>query len=773
MTPQSSALTPLGFTREYQAYRAANLAVPFADSRLLAAARFWLRFPDALSSDSYSSFWLEDLPPLFATAHTSLEDLHPDELVEIAEFLGTIDSKQIPITLPVADTWEAAARKWLYVGDIARALKCLAAANMHVPDLSSGLTESASDAQSLPSALTGALGSDFEPLKRWLAQFDAEWRATRESGVTNQATCILVERDAAGRPLRGRLRTLEAHIEQLPRDRTADEVVFGHQLCSADDPQVRGAYSALASMRGSINPQTAIRNAQSHFRARFTFTNGGGEPYGGDSLAFASFAAAYGDLWAKDLHRERRLVSAQIALTGALADNGAAEQVHPATLAKKVERVFFSPLSYLAVPKGNRAEAEAEVERLQSQFPRRRLRILPIELASDLVTDGNITIPERVCFGEYAVRAATKYSRSMKVQVPILILLIFIAGWIGLPALRAVLDRNPVDIEHTQKGFYALNKYGHRIWEQSYSVEAVVNEPPYKIFDLDGDGANEILYFVGTPTQTPDNAKIDVFNADHALRFRLDPVILGQYPGDYTPTEPYMSGMINVVVAGGQPVIVTGANAHNPSRFHIKLWSIAGDSLGWYVNAGVTTAPIALDTDLDGTDELIFGGYNIRVRSCALFALRLRGSYGVAPPYRDEQYDLSKVTPGNQLHYMVFPKTDITEVMADRLYNSLAGDGIYDVTSSGFRFDVLEGADQKTSREERSWVVNYYIDSTLRLGRVDVDDSYKARREALVRADSLPEVPWPAYFRNLQDTVMYWMDGAWVTEKRLRHPESP
>ncbi len=225
--------------------------------------------------------------------------------------------------------------------------------------------------------------------------------------------------------------------------------------------------------------------------------------------------------------------------------------------------------------------------------------------------------------------------------------------------------------------------------------------------------------------------------------------------------------MVKVVTVRGNPLIVTGANAQNPSRFHIRMWSANGDSLGWYVNAGVTSDKfIAYDINADGTEELIFPGYNIRMRAVSLFCLDHKGSFGVAPPYADPQYDLSRVTPGNQHHYILFPRTDLTEVMAGRLYNSFRG--ISDVTTSGFRFDVLEGSDAGESTEVRSWAVNYYIDSTLSLVRVDVDDAYKARREALARNDSLPEVSWPVYLQALYDNVSYWINNQWIPQISLR-----
>lgn len=790
-----SPFSPLGFTREYQAYRVATAAIPFPDSRLLAAVRFWSRFPDVLYSESYASFWLEDLPPLLAVDARVFEDLHPDELTEIAQFIAPLDTVRFTSKVASGSLWEMAARKWLYIGELQRAMQCLSNADVGIRNLKLALPIPHSEAHQLPALIVEHLGSDdvIYKLREWIERFDSDWRGVRESGHANLATCVLVERDAAGHAVRGRLRTLEAQVEQLPKNHDADEVIFGHQLHAADDPQVRGAYAALTAMR---NVKFGMRHAESKgaesnalssemrnsldsardkphpafFRARFTFADSGREPYGGDSLAFACLVASYGDWWSKELHRERRLISAGTALTGALNADSSAQSVSENSLSKKVERVFYSPLTSLVVPKSNRELAEAEVARLHAQHPARRLRIVTADHAADLTSDGNIMLPERVCLGEYTVRAAAKYSRSLKVQVPILILLLFIAGWLGIPTARAVLDRNPVTIEYTKRGFKAMNQYQHTVWQKDYVGASVANEPPYVVFDLDGDMQNEILYYVSLERESPDNAKVDVFNSDGTLRFRLDPVIPAQYPGDYTTGEVYTAGMLYVIVVQSRPIIVTGANAQNPSRFHLRIWSAAGDSLGWYVNAGVSTVcPLAWDMDSDGVEELIFGGYNIRMRSVSLFVLKASGSFGVSPPFWDEQYDLSRVVHGNQLHYMLFPITDVT--LGNRLYNNLGG--IHDVSANGFRFDVLEGGVRNEQGKEKFWSVNYYIDRTLRVSRVDVDDSFKARREALVQAGTLSAVRWPAYFQRLQDTVTYWTPSGWMTDAALRQIQAP
>ena len=84
-------LSPLAFTRDYQAYRDASGATPFADTSLLLAARFWMEHPGAMGSETLATFWKEDLPPLFTSVDSiGLDDLAPEELEEIGAFLDEV-----------------------------------------------------------------------------------------------------------------------------------------------------------------------------------------------------------------------------------------------------------------------------------------------------------------------------------------------------------------------------------------------------------------------------------------------------------------------------------------------------------------------------------------------------------------------------------------------------------------------------------------------------------------------------------------------------------
>ena len=789
MLPPFMELSPLVFAREYQRYRAETIGIPFHDTRLLAAAEFWMPRFLALDDDSYASFWLEDLPPLLTTPDPHrFDDLRPDEAEVIATFLRMLNPERFEYSLDSLVVLEVAARKWFYVGEVERALDCLRRAGVgrawpddaenqleehgNRPGETSGipgngLLSDSTEPSEIPRLLLDRAGVIDRMLSRWLSQFDAEWSALRESGNPNQAQCVLVEHDADGRPIRGRLRTLEAHIEMLPKDRDTDEVVFGHQLCAADDPQVRGAYAALRALRNADPGESAssafhsaIRIPHSAFlRAHFTFANGGREPYGGDSLAFACFVAAYGDWWSKDLHRERRLVSSGVALSGALNDGGAAGPISDASIAAKVERVFFSPLAALVVPRQNRDAAESEAACLHTLHPRRRLRILAVDSAADLIADGNITIPERVCLGEYAVRAAAKYSRSVKVQVPLLTILGYLLLCLIYPKTWVGFDANPAVAEFVGDDLIVRNAESRELWKHEVNPESEKSSERAVLGNLDRDKAAEVACMIMPREQASamNAGELIVFDDDGRELFRRTPIILGEYPGDTSIYQEYDFGHLAIIDGGSRKLVLTVLLKSYPARMHLMLWEPGGDLAGWYINAGFAGGEATTIVDT-ARSILHVAGINNRLFSACMFSLPLDSMHGASPPYTDSYYDLSQIERGNQIQYVIFPKTDLCiargarQNSSDRLVNE----------AGLLRIDVDELGEGRTTRDSVA-TVWYYLDENLRVVTTRCDDSFITMRERFVAQGLLPAVDWQEYQEVLARNVRYWMDTGWVS----------
>jgi hypothetical protein len=767
--PHELPFSPLEFARAYHAYRDESSKILFPDTRLLAAARFWLKHRSALGHPAVMTFWSEDCPELVPGLNlVDFDDLTPTELTEIAAFLSALEPL-IPEDLEQLTTSknrarESEARQWLYLGEAAKSAAALGTTGIDVPalDLIQAIDQAdvAGNVWDLLSSLQSRFQETHHAFVSWLTRFRAAFAPDVIRQPSVSANCLLVEFDLFNRPVRGRLRRLIGRVRPLGRDSTKNEVIFHHQIRSMDEQFYSAIDCALNVLHRKTQRGRSASNHADYLQGRFDFDQNHSAQLSGDSIGLAAYAIAHTSWTSLDLRRLQESVSESAAFTGAIEADGSVSPVAEDSLKQKIERVFRSSITHIVVPVTNRAAAEREVEALRQQYPRRRLSVVAVEHVEAILADQNIIRRYPRGILEYSTLRVRRAARSLKVQVPLFVALLGILGWLVFPTLRAVLDTNPSQVHQTRRGFEVRNRYGHVLWQKEYLFDSLSLNLPYAVHDLDADGKNEVLLYACGRTQSPDNAKVDVFEFDGRLRFRLDPTIPCQYPGDCDENVVYESGMLRVVETTGKPVIVTGANQHNPSRYHIRTWSATGDSLGWYINAGVCGFGTVQDFDGDGIEDIYLGVYNIRMRAAALLVIRAAGSYGVSPPYRDPQYDLSTVILGNQLHYMIFPMTDVTHAEGDVLYNAVRG--FYDVSTDGLRFDVAEGG-----RNDKDWTVNYYLDRSLHVSRVDVDDSFKARRETLVREGRLPAIPWPEYFKRLQDTVTYWTNGKWVTDASL------
>jgi hypothetical protein len=778
--------SPLTFARDYSAYRARAASIAFADTRLLTAARFWRDHSEALGEPAFESFWREDLPPLLTGAEPStFVDLLPDELEEIAAFLEQLPST-FTTSVSSAPFWELAAKAWFYVGDVDCGLTALSHTGVGA-GLRPALTD-AHDESSVGSApptipADSLAGVDAVDLTRflidqsvpelgpaviaWLERFDAEWRAQRDGGTANQAICVLVEHDEAPRPVRGRLRLLQGQVEALSDKSGTDQVVFSHQLRASDDPQISGAYAALAALRHI--PNSAFHTPHSATRGNFEFLGSGGELYGGDSLGFACFATAYGDWWSKDLHRERRLISGSVVFSGALNDDGLAASVSESSLQKKVERVFFSPLSHLVVPEANRADAEAAVERLRRRHPARRLRINGVERASDIVADHNIFIPERVCLGEYAVRAAAKYTRSVKVQVPILAILGYLLLCLIYPRLWVGFDMQPAEVKATADGITVLNGAGHLLGSytgfpgtthfRSFSAAGTGPDYPnayYRFADLDRDGQDEVLCCVPY-VDRPKGLNTSPLYAFRVRRFGgLDSIFAAPistptgYRGDTDSGQALtynyaLRGLYTFQTQRGSlRLLVVSANSE-PARCQIQVFDSAGTRVGFYLNQGHFnwTAIKIEDIDHDGTPELCLGGANNRLRRACIAILDPNRIWGVSPPWDVSQFSGSGMPKGSQKLYVAFARSDLCDREGLVPYNMVVN---LDFDSTrGLRADVFES---------QNAAIEYQFDSSLTIIHCLLGEVFYNRYPRI-----FGHPPSPGYELDLTAAAMLWRDS--------------
>ena len=148
-----------------------------------------------------------------------------------------------------------------------------------------------------------------------------------------------------------------------------------------------------------------------------------------------------------------------------------------------------------------------------------------------------------------------------------------------------------------------------------------------------------------------------------------------------------------------------------------------------------------------------------------MFALDPDSSYGVSPPYVDAVWPLANVKRGNQIKYVLFPRSDVNKY-AQLPYNYPAS--LFVEAEDIIRADITEDFD----KDKRPTVyLSYFFDTNLRIINIKISDGFNMLRNRLIEKGALPAIDLKTYLSNLQSEITYWSDSGWVTEAELRAAE--
>jgi len=557
-------------------------------------------------------------------------------------------------------------------------------------------------------------------------------------------------------PPRGRLLKLNVTATTISKKADSDDVMVRNPVTKPDDRFLAQARDSVRAARACMHRRYGLPLAK---RYRFDFAvDSSGARFTGDSLGVAFAAGAIAALGKVEVLRERLAISPDVAFSGALSANGNLSPVDGGALKHKIDRAFFSRLKFLVIPRENITEAWTYLSTLESRYPSRKLELVGADALDTVAGDPRLVPRERISSFGYAARRAWKAKRAPAVEVSVLVAAVAILLFIMWP----YFDRNPASVRITGNGFEAVNKFGKRLWAKMYPCDSLFSSLCWAVVDLNGDGSNEVLFSPEAGHLVGKGTWLEVLKSNGDTLFSRDMVIRNEYVGDSVPPDQpvYYTPYVTVAHLKRGPLIITGAFQHDPARQHIKIWAPDGRLKGWYINAGGVSFGTAGDLTGDLREELIFLAFNNRMGCSGVFAIRADSSYGCSPPYRDSEYAIDGIIRGNQVHYTLFPVTDVGCIDLAQGYNAVMRVGR--MTDGMIRADIAE-SDGWLYRE-----VDYYLDSNLCAVRVDVSDQFRKRREALLVRDSVSEIPWGEYLDELRDRVTYWRDTTWVTEGQLR-----
>ncbi len=756
--------TPLEFEREFARLKSRLNASPDSTAGFVSLIHFWPDLSPLTDKRQYDSHTEEYLALLLEHCQpASLRDLPPGHLrpasavlgqmAPVADRFGQLGALQAAREKVVAE-W---ARKLMYAGDAHVGLAVLL--SKQTPPGNSPADHLSPSLDEFETACRLCKDGDHADSRQvmWLASFLADWELAREGTSRDFVYALFVDKTNRRSGTLGRLRELTCSAEFRPTTSTQNEVTFENQIRSPDDPFVGAIHTALTAAGAELHRSGLGRGEDRHVHAHFAI-NDSTHAFTGDSIGLAAAVVTFVQLLSDRVLRRERLVALDAAFTGSIEADGRVGAVSDQTIDAKVQRVFFSPVRYLVLPEVNLSAAERAISKLRRDHPRRRLQLIPVTWLSDLMRNRNAIREEKICVGEYVVRKAYDYGRLAKIQIPLLLALVYVLLCLVYPKAWLGFDSEPAHVwlDDPRDRVVVANRDSVELWHMSIGCAPLASFLG-QAADLDGDSHREVLWLGSTSEleRCPKNDVLHVLDADGNLLFTRQTQIFDQYPGDSVEGIYYRPTILRILDTEKGRIIATNVVQHHPARSHLRVWSADGDPLGWYIHAGHIVSLISHDLDSDGHYELIGIGINNRARGMGLFVIPPEGCYGASPPYEDSAIDLSGVVHGNQSSYVVFPTGDLT------LIDSIPYDNFADVAvepGNSLRVDIVS--------KPGCWR-SFYLDSSLHVTRVLPDDPYWADRQTLVAAGLLPKITFRAYCERELAAVRYWHNGRFVSQADL------
>ncbi len=762
------AKSPVAFAREYTRLLSDINNAPYDERKINLLIDFWPVIEPHINSIAYQSYVDEYCSRLsFLVSENSLYDFNLDELHELSMVVNALTGNEHLDKLKARVVYFKLITMLFYIGDIQNAIKSC----YNLLEIGDAGIPEESNLQSVDSfmqleKLVEYYSDSNKRLGEILGEIHERWKAERECVNNDRAVCLFVEKDGRGDSIRGRMRILKGRVERNDTSNSGDvdTVTFDNQARSPDDPFIGVAYESLQAVRKTLAIQKLSSKKDISYRAYFHIENSD-HIFTGDSIGVAMGLISYTQLIKDDIARRERYIANEVALTGGVDNEGNLLPVNEATLAYKLKRAFFSPVKYVLVPDSCLVVARESLAESAKLYPNRQMTLIGCNSLYDVIRDYNILRAEKVCMSRYITRYVVKYSRVTKIQVPLLLLLIYGMLCLIYPKAWVGFDRNPWYVNQLKSGFEVFNADSLRLWSIDYGRDLCWVKELIELDDLDNDSYNEVVVVPNESTAVEDNAHLFVYDSNGNLLFERNCGIEGQYPGDESISPQFVSAYFNVLNLGDRNIILTKAFRSYPARHHLKLWDIDSDSIGWYINAGTTASKSG--TIVYDNNKLMMIGDNNRMMRGALFVLLIDSCYGVSPPYEDDYYDLSWVKRGNQLCYIVFPNTDIEELIGSP-YNTPVS-----MTIDKDNTVLVDVCSNSWEMNEHKAVISYWVDSSFRVVGASASDAFKKRRNELVVDGKLEPVELHQYCEELLDSVLYWTDSGWVSEAQLRLAENP
>ena len=482
--------------------------------------------------------------------------------------------------------------------------------------------------------------------------------STSFSGWENRSVWVpLVEHFDDGEDTQiivGTLNPLELDLEPHQNHRQQDIISFNNHPISNDDLVNYQAQDALHAAR---QQHTVLRKPKGRY-----YTVSFGFPATEQLHTGASFGLGMALLslcrLEKDANiRKQHRLGRHIAFTGGMDLRGSVRSVDQTALEEKIQTAFFSPLSLMAIPAENFAEAHNTLEKLKQQFPQKQFQVRRASTLAEALHDKELVTYEKIHLRKWLKNHLTK-SKLLQGIIGLLILTVLI--WWGI---EVVSDRNPSSYRVEGQSVTILNRSGRYLWKVDLGHNPQVLEKPLpknpiynhlQIHDFDGDTENEVI--LGTAVKQHEfNGKLMFLETDGSIKWEYSTQPILKF-GDNEYSDNYATAFIYPFQHKDSPTYEFYVSFSHMPWFPNRLvrFDINGQLLNEFIHPGTIYDMELMDLNQDGEEEIVLGCTNNGFNSAALAIFPSRNFSGTVP-FSDEQHSLINGVVDSNLIYIKFP----------------------------------------------------------------------------------------------------------------------
>lgn len=222
----------------------------------------------------------------------------------------------------------------------------------------------------------------------------------------------------------------------------------------------------------------------------------------------------------------------------------------------------------------------------------------------------------------------------------------------------------PFALRNDSTGFTVFDQSGTALWNKVFPVTLVSTGcfgfPGGRVFDLDGDGINEILFIPSPEVSSADPIPLVCYNADGTERWRFVPGRKFNSRRDLDSAG-FAACSFIPLPSGAGAKIALGSLHRLYYPYQVAFLDAGGRLLREYWHPGHLQAMALYDVDADGKLELLLAGVNNARKQATLVALDPSQAAGAARETSPD-YTFSEIPAATEIARLFFPVSTLTGI---------------------------------------------------------------------------------------------------------------